>query len=154
MQLDIEPDQLPKNNFTTIAQPISLTTSPPRPDTPPPPPPPKLPQFNEFIQYAYPQQPNSVTSNAASGQSHQLQWQPPNSDLGFPAGPVSPPRMALRKELPVFSANGMIPFAPNPHQAGMHEQGKSMRNGQVEVKTDPTVKKDQDIWEVPETPAK
>jgi hypothetical protein len=107
-----------------------------------------MPQFHEFIQYARPHQQQPDLSNTFKSQPPQhFQWQPPNSDLGFPAQPVSPQHGAPKNALPVFSANGMIPFAPHPGQMGVDEQGKAM--GQAEVK-----KEDVDIWEVPETPAK
>ncbi|KAF2805829.1 Arginase/deacetylase, partial [Mytilinidion resinicola] len=113
MNLDIGPNQLPKNNFTAVAEPISLTTSPPRPDTPPPPPPPSLPQFNEFIPYTHPSQqhPEEALKTALThAQPQQLQWQPPNSDLGLPKLSAQAHHAVVKKQLPVLSANGAIPF--------------------------------------------
>jgi histone deacetylase HOS3 len=48
-----------------------------------------------------------------------------------------------RPDLPVFSANGMIPFAPTS-QAG--HQGAS-----AEVKNE---EHRQDLWDIPDTPAR
>ncbi|KAF2489128.1 Arginase/deacetylase [Lophium mytilinum] len=178
MDLDIEPGQLPKNNFTTVAEPISLATSPPRPDTPPPPPPPSLPQFNEFIAYTHPSQQHTDALKTASthAQPQQLQWQPPNSDIALP----SPVTRADVKKMPVFTARGKIPFAQNPKQEStarrtsnshpyMHLEGQentgatnafqSHIGGQAPIKQDSvhsTQPKDEEIaedeWEIFEVP--
>lgn len=111
VQMEIEPDQLPKAHFTTVES-LPMTTSPSRPDTPPPP---------QFIHYnppgtdkalLPPPHSHSTTSYAP------LQWLPPNSELSLPGPPMSP-GIKQRTDLPVFTANGIIPFAPNPDEASV-----------------------------------
>ncbi|OCL09834.1 Arginase/deacetylase [Glonium stellatum] len=165
IQLEIEPDQLPKSQFTTAVEPLPMTTSPPRPDTPPPPPPSSVPQFIHYNPHASgnASQPAQTTVSAPS--QTPLQWLPLNSDPVVAGQPMSP-GMKQRADLPVFTANGIIPFAPNPNQASLSlaqqidqksdqvfgdgdEIGKGLEKG-LEVKKED----EKDIWEVPETPAR
>ena len=160
-QLKIGPDQLPKSQFTTVAEPLPMTTSPPRPDTPPPPPPSSLPQFIHYNPHAggNASQPAQTTAPAPSQVS--LQWLPPNSDSTLAGRPMSP-GMKQRADLTVFTANGMIPFASNPNQASLslaqpavQKSEQASGGGEEARKGLETRKEDEkDVWEVPDTPAR
>ncbi|KAF2464440.1 Arginase/deacetylase [Lindgomyces ingoldianus] len=152
-EMDISPDQLPKSSFTTV-DPLPMTTSPPRPDTPPPPPPSNVAQFVNYGAHTF-----SVSSSLNTNQANKiepqapLQWLPPNTDAALPttAAPAAPPMTpSKRQDLPVFTANGAIPFAPNPNVASVpmsqHNTGDTIKSREGE--------KEMDIWEVPETPAR
>ncbi|PSN69391.1 Arginase/deacetylase [Corynespora cassiicola Philippines] len=145
-KMDITPDQLPKPSFVTATEPLPVTTSPPRPDTPPPPPPSSIPFVN------YTTQTFGTNSSVAlqEAQNSNLQWMPPNMDTAAPTSgstlpvakgtwPVSP--AAKRQDLPVFTANGSIPFAPAPTAA----------TGDVQAA--PSKAEDKEVWDVPETRA-
>ncbi|KAH7062944.1 putative HOS3-like histone deacetylase-like protein [Paraphoma chrysanthemicola] len=137
-------EQLPKSSFITITEPVRNITPPPRADTPPPPPPMNMPDFVNYTTQSF-----STTENGAKVVNAQpsapLQWLPTNTNSG-PASstgsrPMSP--ASKRQDLPVFSANGMIPFAPTVpvgHQSAP-----------AEVKNE---ENRQDLWEIPETPAR
>ncbi|ORY01744.1 putative HOS3-like histone deacetylase [Clohesyomyces aquaticus] len=154
-EMTIHPDQLPKPSFTTPVEPLPLTTPPPRPDTPPPPPPSNMPEFVNYGAHSF-----GVASslNAGANQAHQhepqapLQWLPPNTDAALPSAalptntaaavrPMTP--SSKRQDLPVFTANGVIPFASNPNAAG-----NTVRGGEAKKN------EEKDVWEVPETPAR
>ncbi|KAF2113168.1 hypothetical protein BDV96DRAFT_475627, partial [Lophiotrema nucula] len=121
-KMNITPDQLPKPSFTTDFQPLPLTTSPPRPDTPPPPPPAAIPQFVNYSSTSFGNANAAGPQAAAVNQEPQapLQWLPPNTDAVLPhaaSASVTAERpmsaSSKRQDLPVFTANGMIPFASN-----------------------------------------
>ncbi|KAF2243076.1 Arginase/deacetylase [Trematosphaeria pertusa] len=157
--MKITPEQLPKSSFVTSVEPLPMTTSPPRPDTPPPPPPSKIPQFVNYSSQTFgtaPSQAAQAAAHFAFQDAQQLQWMPPNSDAGLSttstseSRPMSP--STKRQDLPVFTANGMIPFASNPAAATSASGTVSaeMRNGDS-VKSEEKAK---DIWDVPDTPAR
>jgi histone deacetylase HOS3 len=76
-----------------------------------------------------------------------LQWLPPNAEAARPMSPSS-----KRQDLPVFSANGMIPFASNASNAN----GTSLpaEHQVLGATTEPKVEAKNDIWDVPETPTR
>lgn len=160
VEMSLTPDQFPKSSFVDVVmeeQPL-VTATPPRPDTPPPPPP--------AISTLHHQNPHSF--GVVSPPSQMLlqnvsPWEPvAPKDPAFPgsSAPTSTPRpvhaAGNRAELPVFTANGVIPFAPN-HSAAVpsaqQEQGREVVNGsgmgEVVAKG-----KGKDLWEVPDTPAR
>ncbi|KAF2029730.1 Arginase/deacetylase [Setomelanomma holmii] len=137
-------EQLPKPSFITVTEPVQNIAPPPRADTPPPPPPTSMPDFVNYTTQSF------STSESGPGvegtkPSAPLQWLPPHTESA-PASstgsrPMSP--ASKRQDLPTFSANGMIPFAPTSN-AG-HQGGPA------------TVKDEnnrQDLWEIPDTPAR
>tara|TARA_R110002003_G_scaffold197_9_gene15405 strand:- start:20936 stop:24154 length:3219 start_codon:yes stop_codon:yes gene_type:complete len=137
-------EQLPKPSFITVTEPVRNITPPPRADTPPPPPPASIPDFVNYTTQTF-----SITENGAKVAGVQpsapLQWLPPNTNSG-PASstgsrPMSP--ASKRPDLPVFSANGMIPFAPTSH-AGHQGAPAEVKNEEHR----------QDLWDIPDTPAR
>jgi histone deacetylase HOS3 len=149
-EMAITPEDLPKSSFTTVVDPLPLTTSPPRPDTPPPPPPASA--FMNYTAETFGTAPvaNMVPAPPKPEPQTQvpLQWMPTNSD-GRPMTPAS-----KRQDLPVFTANGAIPFAPNPNPAG---NAPAPFNHQSAGAAPPKIKLENesaDIWDVPETPAR
>lgn len=151
-EMSITPEQLPKPAFMDVAQLLPTITSPPRPDTPPPPPPAMMPQFVNMNSSSFGTRPtvNSAQVLGPVEPQEQLQWLPPNTDTppmlsGRPMSPAS-----KRQDLPVFTASGMIPFAPNPNGAAGTGAVAGATPSQQNV---PKKQEDDvDIWEVPETP--
>lgn len=141
-------EQLPKPSFIIPAEPTPEFTPPVRAETPPPPPPSTI----DFVNYtAHSFSAASTTGNAATSMhapaNAQLQWLPPNTDdvsvtnSNSSSRPMSP--ASRKQDLPVFTANGAIPFAPRLHAS---QQG-----------TLPNMKKEsnaRDMWEIPDTPAR
>jgi histone deacetylase HOS3 len=166
-EMNITPDQLPKTVFTTTMNPLPIITSPPRADTPPQPPPSTIPQFVNYTPHSFgttSSLQSTLASAAARGPQGQLQWQPPNADVEVAAAaeialsPRSKPH-----DLPVFTANGVIPFAPNPNpgvsvatsvpgvpQQVASETAPSSTVGQPGLSHEEPV----DIWEVPDMPTR
>jgi histone deacetylase HOS3 len=134
--------QLPKSFFITSSEPQQEFSAPPRADTPPPPP----PAMSDFVNYTS----HSFAPPAALGDakttelppSAPLQWLPPNTESGPTSStgsrPMSP--ATRRQDLPVFTANGVIPFA-NP-RAGDGYQGVNKEDIR------------HDLWDIPDTPAR
>ncbi|KAL5113527.1 histone deacetylase [Pleosporales sp. CAS-2024a] len=120
-------EQLPKLAFITSAEPVHDQSPPRRDETPPPPPPSSIPDFVNYTSQSFSTVP-AVLEDARCTDAP-LQWLPPNTELSAP-GPLSP--ASKRQDLPVFSAKGAIPFASSVKQ---EEIG-------------------QDVWEIPETPAR
>lgn len=156
VNMDITPDQLPKPPVVKTEEPLTLTTSPPCPDTPPPPPPPAIPQFVNYNPQSFGSAPLPMQATSqAPRASAPLQWMPPNSDAALPLASSSPRPTSpagKRQGLPVFTPNGVIPFAPNPNGAvtgptttssGQNTQGISKIKQEIK-----------DIWEIPDTPAR
>ncbi|KAJ9635959.1 histone deacetylase [Coniosporium tulheliwenetii] len=84
----------------TTTDSIPPTTSPLRPATPPP-------QATQFIPYV--PHPSNTPQHHPATPAQPLRWLPPNSDAeATGGGVVSPGRK--QKALPVFSADGVIPF--------------------------------------------
>lgn len=134
-------EQLPKPSFMTISEPPHEMTPPPRADTPPPPPPASIPDFVNYNPTSF----NTAAFVETGAQVNApLQWLPPNTESG-PASstgsrPMSP--ATRRQDLPVFTANGAIPFAPmSSAMGGVGTNVKKEENGD-------------DLWEIPETPAR
>jgi histone deacetylase HOS3 len=140
-------EQLPRSSFVTRTEPVRNITPPARVETPPPPPPSSIPDFVNYTAQTF--GPNTVVMDelkaAGITASAPLQWLPPNAESG-PAPSTGPHPMSpasKRQELPVFSANGMIPFASNSNDVGTGHQAAST---QVKPEGRP------DLWEVPDTP--
>jgi histone deacetylase HOS3 len=146
-------EQLPEISFITVKEPLRDVTPPTRSETPPPPPPTNMSDFVNYTANTFSGAPvvsGDVNSMGPSA-SAPLQWLPPNTEMGAGSlmgpGPMSPP--SKRQDLPIFTANGLIPFAPSPNPpttAGYGHQGVPA-----------AVKKEdnqQDIWDVPDTPAR
>ncbi|KAF1998707.1 hypothetical protein P154DRAFT_564472 [Amniculicola lignicola CBS 123094] len=113
-EMTITAEQLPKPSFMDTTE--QFTTSPPRPDTPPPPPPASIPTFVNYTASTY----GTTTGQAVKQPQAPLLWQPTNGDVGLTksantARPLS--AASKRQDLPIFSANGAIPFASNPNGA-------------------------------------
>jgi histone deacetylase HOS3 len=145
--------QLPEISFITVTEPLRATTPPPRAETPPPPPPSNIPDFVNYTAQTFSGAPLVSGDKNSPGlpASAPLQWLPPNTESG-PGSLIGPHPMSpasKRQDLPIFTANGLIPFAPSPNPstaAGSGQQGASTG-----------VKKEdyqQDIWDVPDTPAR
>jgi len=115
VEMTITPEQLPKPPFMQVEETFPLNTSPPRPDTPPPPPPSTIPQLiSDAAGY------NIAEPISAAQVSSILSIGPPKPDatLPLPTGSTMPMRPPSgRQSLPVFSANGIIPFATKPNNA-------------------------------------
>ncbi|KAF2662574.1 Arginase/deacetylase [Lophiostoma macrostomum CBS 122681] len=148
-EITITPEQLPKPSFMTVIDPLPLTTSPLRPDTPPPPPPTSFPGFVHYSKETFSSSLTDSTQAAHPEPQAALQWMPPNADAPRPVSPAS-----KRQDLPVFTANGMIPFASNPNTASTANGTSQPAEHQVlGATTKPKVDSKNDIWEV-ETPAR
>ncbi|KAF1960735.1 Arginase/deacetylase [Byssothecium circinans] len=172
VDMTISPEQLPKSAFIT-SEPVVLPTSPPRPDTPPPPPPAVIPEFTSYntppfgttqLTSSPPAQtgiPASLTAPlqwAASNANANSGTTAPPTTMAAPISASSPmssvrPMSAAGKrgDLPVFSANGVIPFASNI--TGGASTGNSALAPEPKVKEEEKTKYG-DIWEVPDTPAR
>jgi histone deacetylase HOS3 len=145
--------QLPEISFITVAEPLRDVIPPTRSETPPPPPPSNMSNFvnytaNTFSGAALP--PGEMTHPGPSA-SAPLQWLPPNAELGpgpmMGPSPMSPP--SKRQDLPIFTANGLIPFAPSPNPFTAVESGHQGVPAAVKEEDN-----QQDIWDVPDTPAR
>jgi histone deacetylase HOS3 len=123
-------EQLPMPSFVNVAKPLTDISPPPRADTPPPPPPSSIPQFANYMAQSYISAP-TFAAPANASESATLQWVA-NTNAEVEMSPAS-----KRGDLPVFSANGVIPFA-------------SQQGAAPQVKREKT----EDIWEVPDTPAR
>jgi histone deacetylase HOS3 len=103
---------------------------------------------NTFSGAALP--PGEMTHPGPSA-SAPLQWLPPNAELGpgpmMGPSPMSPP--SKRQDLPIFTANGLIPFAPSPNPFTAVESGHQGVPAAVKEEDN-----QQDIWDVPDTPAR
>jgi histone deacetylase HOS3 len=172
IEMSLTPDQFPIPSFVDLVkeQQSPVRATPPREDTPPPPPP-SLPSFLP---------PNSHAFGVASPPSQMLMQGTAHNELAmvggmpFMSAPAAPKETAApsayalpsaprpvsaagkRSDLPVFSANGVIPFAPNQTVAAPSAQqgfgpGLDSNSGMDSMKIE---KEDKDIWEVPETPAR
>lgn len=105
-------EQLPKSSFVTATNPLPTVLSPPRADSPPAPPPSSMPQFVNYTSQSFGALPTESQASAS------LQWLPPNAEAASVSRPMSPAKK--REDLPVFSADGIIPFAPNPGVGSSH----------------------------------
>jgi histone deacetylase HOS3 len=120
-------EQLPMPSFVNVGEPLTDISPPPRADTPPPPPPSTIPQFSNYPAQSFTSAP-TFAAPATASESATLRWVAnTNAESvkmlqGRPASPAG-----KRGELPVFSANSVIPFASQQEKSG-------------------------DIWEVPDTP--
>jgi histone deacetylase HOS3 len=138
-------EQLPLPSFVTATESLSTMTPPTRADTPPPPPPATGLQFVNYTTQSFDSAPSvAIPAHTSEPQpSAALHWLPPNTDAAptppsVGSRPMSP---AKKQDLPVFTANGTIPFAmsaPAPTQ-----QDASTATKAVDYK---------DVWEVPDTP--
>ena len=71
------------------------------------------------------------------------------------------PGMKQRADPPIFTANGMIPFASNPNQASLSlaqpavQKSDQVSGGGEEARKGLEINEDEkDVWEVPDTPAR
>ena len=148
-------EQLPKPSFITVTEPSRNITPPPRADTPPPPPPSNMPEFVNYTTQSF----NTAAAAAveeikAAGlqPSAPLQWLPPSTESG-PASstgsrPMSP--ASKRSDLPVFTANGAIPFAPN-HSAATVGAAAGHQGASTDMEKE---RNWQEIWDIPDTPGR
>jgi histone deacetylase HOS3 len=113
-------EQLPMPSFVTVTEPLSDVSPPSRADTPPPPPPSNISQFVNYTAQSFAGNPDFVTSppNTSDPQgSATLHWVANThaEDTTMPGVPImSPP--SKKGDLPVFTANGTIPFASNSNE--------------------------------------
>jgi histone deacetylase HOS3 len=169
VEMSLTPDQLPKSSFVDIVleQQSPVTATPPRPDTPPPPPP-TLHNLNpqSFGVASPPSQmraPNAATMALVSGAPTSSAYVPvahKGTASPAPIAPTSAPRpmsaAGKRADLPVFTADGVIPFALNPNGAapnGLQGVGAAVDDSRDASKVKVEEKR-KDIWEVPDTPAR
>ena len=154
-------EQLPIPSFVTKTEAFPTVRSPPRADTPPQPPPSAVPQFVNYTPRTFNAE-SAVSSTVTSPEpraSAPLLWLPPNTDTA-PVSTSSEPLPILppvkRQDLPVFSPDGVIPFA--------HASGPGLSTPSVNVaplplhhiadlSADPEEQR-QNIGEVPDTPAR
>jgi histone deacetylase HOS3 len=127
-------EQLPKPSFITVTEPKQDITPPLRAETPPPPPPSSMPDFVNYTSHSFGAAPAAL--EGPRNADTMLQWLPPNTQLAG-SGTMSP--ASKMQDLPVFTAHGVIPFA------------SSSGAGQHGVKDE---ENRQDVWEIPETPAR
>jgi histone deacetylase HOS3 len=145
--------QLPEISFITVTEPSRAITPPPRAETPPPPPPSNMSDFVNYTARSFRAAPivSGEVNSPGLPVSAPLQWLPPSTEPGF--GSSMDPRLmspaSKRQDLPVFTANGQIPFAPSPRPSTVSESGNQGLSARVK-------KEDyqQDLWEVPDTPAR
>ncbi|KAF2636933.1 Arginase/deacetylase [Massarina eburnea CBS 473.64] len=147
VDMKITPEQLPKPSFVTAEEPVTMITSPPLPDTPPPPPPAIIPNFTS------PSPPSGTTSLASppvvqQGITASVAPSHPTAALSWGMAPYGSgrPMSAASKpgDLPVFSPNGLIPFAS---EGADGQSDAPMLSPQVKEEPRP------DIWEVRDTSA-
>jgi histone deacetylase HOS3 len=148
-------EQLPKPSFMTVSEPARQLTPPPREETPPPPPPASIPDFVNYTAQTFTTAPNAFDEAKGAGlpTSTSLQWLPPNTESGpssttGESRPMSP--ASRRQDLPVFSANGAIPFAPMASSI-LPGAASGQQGAPAVVKKEDKV---HDLWEVPDTPAR
>ncbi|KAF2824171.1 Arginase/deacetylase [Ophiobolus disseminans] len=139
-------EQLPKSAFITVSESSPEFTPPPRADTPPPPPPASIPDFVNYTATTF-NTAFAVSEEAkATGMqvSAPLQWIPANTNSGpvlsTGSRPMSP--ASKRQDLPVFTASSAIPFASSSAAAA---------TGFASVKKE---EHGDDLWDIPETPAR
>jgi histone deacetylase HOS3 len=128
-------EQLPMPSFVNVMEPPSEISPPARADTPPPPPPSSIPQFVNYAAQRFDVAPTFAAPSTAS-ESATLRWVANTNaeSVDMPQGrAMSPP--SKRGDLPMFSANGPIPFA-SQQSAGSQDR------------------MEEDIWEIPETPGR
>ncbi|RMZ73374.1 histone deacetylase HOS3 [Pyrenophora seminiperda CCB06] len=114
-------EQLPMPSFVTVTEPLTDASPPPRADTPPPPPPSSIPHFINYTAQNFGSTPTFASEDTQS--SATLQWvantHAETTEMPGPAAPMSlssPPRK--KQDLPVFTANGAIPFAEQQQRQG------------------------------------
>jgi histone deacetylase HOS3 len=147
-EMAISPNQFPKPAFMkTAVEPLATAPSPPRPDTPPPPAPSMMPSFVNYTAQTFGSGPSRAhTTQASVGEENQtLEWVHTSMEEQNTASAIK------RQELPVFSANGVIPFALNPNAASSTSTGNPTES---KGKADDDKNINNDIWEVPDTPAR
>jgi histone deacetylase HOS3 len=149
-------EQLPMPSFITVTGPLANVSPPPRAETPPPPPPASLPQFVNYTAQSF----NATSPTIDGVVPGMLQWLPLNTDMTPSSTTGSRPMSPASKkgDLPVFSANGTIPFASNL-DATLQGPDAGIALGPMLGQQDVVVqaeqeKKFQDMWEVPDTPAR
>ncbi|KAF2621382.1 Arginase/deacetylase [Macroventuria anomochaeta] len=139
-------EQLPLPSFVTEAEAPPTMIPPQCADTPPPPPPATGLQFVNYNAHSFDTAPlaNGVPHTLEPQTSAGLRWLPPNTDTT-----ATPPKMgsrpmspAMRQDLPLFTANSIIPFAV-PAPAPAPQQSASIKAENYK-----------DVWEVPDTPAR
>ncbi|KAJ6278480.1 hypothetical protein J3E71DRAFT_315554 [Bipolaris maydis] len=134
--MTITPEQirehLPMPSFVTVAEPLTNASPPSRADTPPPPPPTSMPQFVNYTTESFGTAPSfAASSNVSDPQaSATLQWvantHAETTDMAAMT-PMSPP--SKRSDLPVFTANGAIPFASSADGSGQTGTDTGSRKG-------------------------
>ncbi|KAF2850567.1 putative HOS3-like histone deacetylase-like protein, partial [Plenodomus tracheiphilus IPT5] len=151
-------EQLPMPSFVTVSEPVHDKSPPSRADTPPPPPPSSMPQFVNYTTQTFGDDVAAQGGSVARPQAPEsLQWLPPKTEASPPSAtesrPLSP---AMRKEkLPVFTANGVIPFAASSSET--QNIGAALGSARGQQGAASAIKpegKHKDIWEVPDTPAR
>ncbi|KAH7131863.1 hypothetical protein B0J11DRAFT_428785 [Dendryphion nanum] len=168
--MTITPEQLPRPAVLDEAKQLEVPVvmSPPRADTPPPPPPTVLPQFVNYNTHTFGSPSVLGQVQGAGGAAakemetrapHALQWMTPStngatisapfSSLNASSRPLSPAK-AQGHTLPVFTANGNIPFAAKTNAVARQANVNPPVNGAAENKHQAGA--NGDVWEVPETP--
>jgi histone deacetylase HOS3 len=167
VEMSLTPDQFPKPSFVEHVKEEAFlpTTIPPRPDTPPPPPPPTIPQFAHQNTHAFgvvsPPSQMLAQSNSLTKYLNDTAAVAPFTTAVMPPAPLfstgapTPVSAAGKKaDLPIFTANGSIPFAPKANGAVLGNQ----RSGGHGPGVGPSKVKEQgkegDVWEIPDTPAR
>jgi histone deacetylase HOS3 len=145
--------QLPEISFITVTEPSRNITPPPRAETPPPPPPVNMSDFVNYTAQTFSAIP-FVSAEVGSPDvpvSGPLQWLPSSTEPG-PGSSMDPRLMSpasKRQDLPIFTANGLIPFAPSPNPSTVAGSGHQDLSARVKKEDN-----QQDIWDVPDTPAR
>ncbi|KAF1830058.1 Arginase/deacetylase [Decorospora gaudefroyi] len=140
-------EQLPMPSFVTVTEPVKNISPPPRADTPPPPPPSNIPQFVNYTAQSFSTTATfaSPTNESDPQASATLQWvSNTHAESADVTGGQDMSPASKRGGLPVFTANGAIPFASSPNGV-FGQQGAAAQVREEEAK---------DIWEVPDTPAR
>ncbi|KAF9694228.1 hypothetical protein EKO04_008041 [Ascochyta lentis] len=138
-------EQLPLPSFVTATEMLPAVSPASRADTPPPPPPATGLQFVNYTTQSFDAATPAMHASEPQPPAA-LHWLAPNSDTAptpptMGSRPMSP---AKKQDLPVFTADGTIPFAvPGPAAA---LQSSALTNVKAEEY--------KDVWEVPETPAR
>jgi histone deacetylase HOS3 len=145
-------EQLPKPSFISVPDPRFIVSPPPRADTPPPPPPSSMPEFVHQPTQLYGAGPSSTDpvhsweANVAKSMQRLDENVNYTSTAEFGYRPMSPP--GRKQDLPVFSSNGVIPFASQTNTAAT-SSSEVGQHGSMQKEQDK-----QDIWEIQETPAR
>ncbi|KAF1843232.1 Arginase/deacetylase [Cucurbitaria berberidis CBS 394.84] len=156
-------EQLPMPSFVTVTEPLPVISPPPRPDTPPPPPPSSMPEFVNYTRQSFGE---SHGAPVQTGTPESQAWAAPNwrvppktdttpSSSTTGSRPMSP--ASKKADLPVFSANGVIPFASSVNAAAAMNPSAmagfvpGQQGAAAGVKKEESSK---DMWEVPDTPAR